>query len=127
MNTTGASNGFARTLLYATAGVLIWAANFLVTYVFAAVACARGLATAGPGLGPVSVVTFVASALAVVANAVIIRRAWSRRAARGDPRSCQGTEGFIDFLAAAVASLSTIAVIWTAFVGALPGGCGSPD
>lgn len=123
MDAATTANGFARPALYMTAGLLIWAANFLITYIFAAVACARGFSGIGNGIGLISVVTFVACGIAVLGNAAVIWRAWSRRRARGDPDARQGTAGFIDFIAAAVASISTVAVIWTSFVGVLPGRC----
>lgn len=119
----GNSRGFAGTLLYVTGGILVWAANFLVTYVFTAVACARGFASGTSAIGVISIVTFVSCAVAVLANAAIIRHAWSRRTSRGDPDARQGTEGFVDFMAAAIASLSTLAVFYTALAGVLPARC----
>jgi len=114
------ARSFTRTALYVSAGLLIWAANFLFTYVFAAVACARGSVPAGStGLNPVSAIVLVSSTMAVIACGVTLYRALSRVRGRNRQAGAE-TDAFIDFMAGAVASLSMVAIIWTAFVAAVP-------
>ncbi|HEY8509551.1 MAG TPA: hypothetical protein VIL32_14395, partial [Steroidobacteraceae bacterium] len=70
---------FTRSSLWLFAGLLIWAANFFVTYVFTAVACARGFAgNSIAGLGVIPFVTILSSVVAIMANAAVLRAALMR-------------------------------------------------
>ncbi len=110
---------FSRTALSVAAGLLIWAADFLFIYVFAALACARGFSqTTLLGLGIVPLASTVATLLAGAASVAVIaagsRRAAAARAYAGDQATALV---FLGRLATIVAMLALIAV---AFVG-LPG------
>lgn len=115
---------FARTALYLTGGLLIWAVNFLITYTFAALVCARATAVgAAVGMESISTTTLVSCAVALLANAALIWHASSRYKARVRDGNGWRTDDFIDSVAGAVAVLSSVAVIWTSFVAGLPTGC----
>lgn len=115
---------FARTALYLTGGLLIWAVNFLITYTFAALVCARATAAAAPvGVRSVSIATLISCAVALLANAGLIWHALSRYQARVRDGNGWRTDDFIDSVAGAVAVLSMVAVAWTSFVSGLPAGC----
>jgi hypothetical protein len=59
-------------LVRLTAGFVVWGLHFLVVYVFAAVACAGGLAGQQLlGMGIIPTVTLAATVTALAANAVI--------------------------------------------------------
>ena len=91
---------FVRSALFATGGLLIWAADFLFVYVFAALACERGFAHAVPW---VSSVTAVVAAAACVVMLVAGLQAKS----------------FIGRLAANVAGLALLAIAFIALPGVL--------
>jgi hypothetical protein len=107
------------TVLYLSAGLLIWAANFLVTYIFTAMVCARRIAGVSIGETTLAVVILVSTALAIAAATWILLKASARIRAQ----SGRNGGGFIDFVAAAVAGLSIIALVWTGFVAAVSGQC----
>ncbi len=107
--------GFSRTALSVTAGLLIWAADFLFIYVFAALACARGFSHATLlGLGIVPLASIVATLIAGTASVAVIAAGARRAGAAGDQAPALV---FLGRLAMIVATLALIAV---AFVG-LPG------
>ncbi|MDQ3774676.1 MAG: hypothetical protein M3461_10060 [Pseudomonadota bacterium] len=98
---------FAPTLFFISAGLLIWGADFLFIYVFAALACARGFDDAilfGIGVVPlaVGVATAIASAMtgAVLISAV--------RGAEQGP----STSRFLQRLTLGLAVLALVAIAW---------------
>ncbi len=118
------TRNFPLTTLYIGAGLVIWTGNFLLTYVFTAVACARGFASitfAGVGIVPLVVVS--STVLALAAAAWVAFRALSGYRARCDAEGKPDTECFIHFTAAGVASLSMVAITWTGFVAAVSSSC----
>ena len=86
---------FVRTTLRMFAGVLIWAAHFLLIYTFTALACTRDLASS------VVPVIIAATGLGVLGAALIARSALPPR-------------GFADWLAVSVASIAILAMMWEA-------------
>jgi hypothetical protein len=91
--------------------MLIWMADFLFVYVFAALACARRFADVEIfGLGIVPFTTIVATTMAGLATAVVI---WSaaRRLQQG---STDRHSKFIFFVTAAAGGLGLIALLWVA-------------
>lgn len=115
---------FVRTSLYIGAGLLIWAANFLITYVFASVACARGFAiTTIAGVGVVVWAIVISTFVAVLAAAWVAYKALSSYRARCARMPSPDTECFILFTTAAVAVLSLVAMGWTGFVAAVSFSC----
>ena len=112
---------FPRTTLSVTAGLLIWAADFLFIYVFAALACARGFAHASVlGFGIVPFVSTVATAVAAVASVAVIVAGARRAAAATSHAPDDATASmFLGRLAMLVAMLALIAVALTGLPGLL--------
>jgi hypothetical protein len=94
------------TLLRMSAGAIVWATHFAALYGATTVACARGEAGAVPWV--VALVTLVGVMLA----AAIILRSYPRR------------DDFAHWMAAAVAAMATIAMLWEAMAGLAVGTCG---
>ena len=82
--------------LWITSGIVVWALHFTVIYGFAAIACARGFAAAVPWA--VGAATTVAALLAVV----IMVRSYARRSE------------FVHWMAASLAALSLVAILFEA-------------
>ena len=111
---------FPRTALFTAAGLLIWAADFLFIYIFAAVACARGFADATVlGAGIVPLASFVATVFALVATGAIIA-AGARRAGK----TGSGNGAFLGSLAAIAALVALIAIVFTGLPGLMLRTCG---
>ena len=106
---------FPRTALSMTAGVLIWAADFLFIYVFAALACARGFASHSVlGVGIVPFASAVSTAVAVGATL------WALRALRRTVSAEAAAErAFRARMTLAVILLGLIAVGMTALPGVM--------
>lgn len=103
---------FTPTVFFIWAGLLIWMANFLFAYVFAAVACARRFSHMQAfGLPLVPLATTVSSFLSCVATATIIWLALRRM--RREPTTDAHT-AFIRFLSLAVSTLALVAIVWLA-------------
>lgn len=106
------TRSFTRTTFFMLAGLLIWAANLGFTYVFAALACARGFAgmrLLGAGIVPFAVTA--ATLVSVVAAGALLRAGWRGcSAARRD--GAAETERFIQCVASAAALLGLIAIVW---------------
>lgn len=92
-------------------GLLIWAVDFLVVYVFAAIACARGFSHVKLyGLGIVPLVTTLVSFVAFLATAAILRVAL-----RGLGTAATDTlhpEPFMNFVAFGLSALALVATVW---------------
>ncbi|MGH8078325.1 MAG: hypothetical protein ACREPE_13500 [Lysobacter sp.] len=90
-----------------SAGLLIWAADFLFIYVFVALACARGFDDAIVfGIGVVPLAVGVATAIAsAVTSAVLIS---ALRGAEHGP----STSRFLQRLALGLAVLALVAIAW---------------
>jgi hypothetical protein len=99
---------FTATALFVCGGLLIWAADFLVIYVIAAIACARGYATTSIiGIPFVGFIGSVVTLIAVIATAVIVHAA-----ARKWRSHEQGASGFIYFLAATIGAIAIVAMVF---------------
>jgi hypothetical protein len=104
---------FARAVRFLCGGLLVWAALFLITYVFAAIACARGFPqTVWLGLSVVSLLLLLAAALALGALHAIARRA--DRLQDGIARRSDDTRRVVAQIALAVCALALIAIVWNA-------------
>jgi len=112
---------FRRTTLTVTAGLLIWAADFLFIYVFAALACARGFAhTTLLGFAIVPLVSTIATAVAAVASIALIVAGAHRAAAATSHVPDDATAApFLGRLATIVAMLGLIAIALTGLPGLL--------
>jgi hypothetical protein len=102
--------GFTGTTFSIWSGLLIWAADFLFVYVFAALACARGFADVRVfGIEVVPLTTVLLSGVALAATALVLVRIRKRALRIGsDPRA-----RFVLFLVGALAVLGAIAIAWT--------------
>lgn len=108
---------FPRAALFTTAGLLIWAADFLFIYIFAAIACARGFANATLlGIGIVPLASAFSTVIAAAATcAVILVGAQRDRADHGEP----STGAFVGQLAMIAALIALIAIVFTGLPGLL--------
>lgn len=98
---------FAPTLFFITAGLLIWVADFLFIYVFAALACARGFDDATVfGIGVVPLAVGAATAIACAMTGAVLISAV--RGAEQGPT----TSGFLQRLALGLAVLALVAIVW---------------
>jgi len=97
---------FAATALGMSAGIIVWALHFGAIYGATALACARGLPhLVAPAVGGVTVA-------AVAALAIVLVRGWQRR------------RRFEPWLAAGLAALALVAVVWEALPVLLVPPCG---
>lgn len=104
------SHRFTPTTFLIWGGLLLYALNFLVVYIFAALACAKGFAHGKwLGMSPVPLVTTISGLVAAAAISAVM---WS--AAGGNRREQCADEHtrFIRFLAIAGGFLSLLAVVW---------------
>ena len=114
---------FPRVALYIFAGLLVWAADFLFVYVFAAIACARGFADATVlGIGVVPLASVLATIVAGAVSLAIVAR--GRREIR--PAAAESANGdFLAGLAAIAALFALIAIGFTSLPALLVGACGT--
>lgn len=111
---------FTRTVLFITGGLLIWLANFVFVYVFAAVACARGFADVQlAGVRLVVLVVTVSNLLAGAASVALLVIAGKRRRTERGNREA----GFIHFLARATGAIALLALLLLALPPLLVEGC----
>lgn len=94
------------TILRIAAGAVVWAVHFAVIYGGAALACARGNTSVVPWVVALSTLVGVAF------TAAIIVRSYPRR------------DDFAHWMAAAVAGMATIAMLWEALAGLVVRTCG---
>jgi hypothetical protein len=98
---------FARTTFFVTGGLLVWAADFLFIYGFAALACARGFHTMSMlGIGIVPFASTVATVVAASVTAVLVVTAFRARHRRAGE-----TRTFIAASALGAGALSLIAIV----------------
>ena len=103
--------GFKRAIGYLCGGLLVWAALFLWTYVFAAIACARGFSHL-VWLGfTVVTLLLVASAVAALGGLHALARRIDALAVRSGRRS-DDTQRLVADVAAIVCGLALIAIVW---------------
>lgn len=102
---------FTPTALLIWSGLLIWMADFLFVYVFAALACARRFADADVlGVGIVPFTTIIVTAVAGLATAAVT---WSA-ARRLQQASTDRHSRFIFFVTAGAGGLALIGLLWVA-------------
>jgi predicted transporter len=94
------------TLLRMSAGALVWAAHFAAIYGATAFACARGDPRVVPWVVALSTLVGVAFSVAIIV------RSYPRR------------DDFTHWMAAAVAAMATIAMLWEAMAGLVVRTCG---
>lgn len=108
----GEGRRFTPTTMFICGGLLIWAADFLLMYVVAAIACARQFASlAVLGLPFVAMFGTALTAVSILAIVWLVRVAVRRlRAEHASDRAVR----FIYFLAASIGSFSIVAVVFNA-------------
>jgi hypothetical protein len=103
-------------------GLMIWAAHFLLIYVFTALACARRFADLSwLGIGVVPWVIGAATLAATAATLVVIGLAVR------DTRSStsrNNTSSFVPWMTAALGGLALMAILWEALPVLLVPACG---
>jgi hypothetical protein len=107
---------FTATTFLVLGGLLVWIANFVFVYVFAAVACARGFADASLlGLPVVTLVTLLASLIAGAITVFIVRRGYLlHSAAEMDEHS--RFIGFVTFASGALALVALVLLVMPVMV-----------
>lgn len=99
---------FATTAFLLLGGLLVWMANFVFVYVFAAIACARGFADASVlGLPIVTMMTLLASLLAGAVTLSIARRGY-RLLSQAER---DGYMRFVGFVAVAGGVIALVALV----------------
>lgn len=107
-----ATHRFTPTALFVCGGLLIWAADFMIIYVVAAIACARDFAAITiAGLPFVAAFGTALTAGAVAATVLLMGVATRRLRAQGQSEQ---SVRFIYFLAGAIGGLSLIAILFNA-------------
>jgi hypothetical protein len=111
---------FTPTTLFVTGGLLIYLTNFVVVYVFAALACARGFSAVRFAHMPIVTLAAIASTLiAIVGTIFLLRKGWgAARNSAADEHS-----RFIGFVALATSALALIALVMLALPPLLTSAC----
>ena len=109
MNWSGFNN-----LLFMSAGGMIWAARFVVAYSIAALSCAKGFQSATLGGYPLANALIVGATVVAMAGAAIVFVLAVRRI------MSSGESVFVPWVAAGVALLGALAMLWESFVLFLP-------
>lgn len=99
---------FTLTTLFMCGGLLIWAADFLLVYVIAAIACAKGYAV--DTIAGVPFVAFVATVITLIGIAATVLLL--RIAIRKLRAQTQEANRFIYTLTASVAGMATLAMFF---------------
>jgi hypothetical protein len=103
---------FTPTTLFICGGLLIWAADFLIVYVVAAIACAKGFAAwTIVGLPFVAFVGTATTLLAGIGTGLLMRAAIRRLRAAGES---DASVRFIYCLAGSIGALAAIAIFFNA-------------
>ncbi|HEY0687158.1 MAG TPA: hypothetical protein VGD45_32755 [Steroidobacter sp.] len=98
---------FTATTFLVAGGLLVWMADFVFVYVFAALACARGFDDASLlGLPVVPLTTVLASSLAGAITVAIVRRGYLMQRRESDEHT-----RFIGFVAWAGGALALVALV----------------
>jgi hypothetical protein len=107
---------FTATTFLVLGGLLVWMADFLFVYVFAAVACARGFADASAlGLPVVTLATLISSIVAGAITVWIIRRGYRLHHAEGMDEHTRFI-GFVTFASGALALVALILLVMPVMV-----------
>ena len=107
---------FAATTFLVLGGLLVWIANFVFVYVFAAVACARGFADARVlGLPIVTLATLLSSLIAGAITVLIVRRGYRLHTAV-DMDEHTRFIGFVTFAGGALALVALVLLVMPVMV-----------
>lgn len=107
---------FTATTLLILGGLLVWMADFVVVYVFAAVACARGFADVSwLGVPIVTATTIVASLIAGAITVLLVRRGYRLQSAvETDDHS--RFIGFVTYASGGIALIALVLLVLPALV-----------
>lgn len=107
---------FTATTFLVLGGLLVWMADFVFVYVFAAVACARGFADASLlGLPVVAFATLLSSLIAGAITVLIVRRGYRlHRAVEMDEHT--RFIGFVTFAGGALALVALVLLVMPVMV-----------
>lgn len=109
-----------RSIGYLCGGLLVWAGVFLVSYIVAALACARGFAhLLWFGVAVVPIVLLATAAAGLAALYAIARRA--DRLQDGVARRADDDRHVVAHVALIVCGLALVALVWNALAVALTG------
>ncbi len=99
---------FTLTTLFMCGGLLIWAADFLIVYVIAAIACAKGWVMGTiAGMPFVAFIATVITVIAIAATVLLLRIAIRKLRAQ-----TQEANRFIYTLTASIAGMGTLAMFF---------------
>ena len=106
---------FIGKMIFVTSGLLIWAVHFTIIYGFTTVACVKGFATANVlGIGAVQFLIGAATLLGLATTGFVLRSALAGPVRPRSARYSEITERFLQYIAAAIAALSFVAIAWNA-------------
>ncbi|WP_134495904.1 hypothetical protein [Microvirga pakistanensis] len=118
-------NDFIRKSLFMTGGLLVWAVQFTLVYVFNSLACARRFA--GMELMGIGIVPFVVTGItlaALLATALVFFLALRRRGPAYDSRDDKPVNDFMRYTTMTIAGLSFVAIVWNGIPALLVPPCG---
>jgi hypothetical protein len=114
-----------RPLLFAVAGLAIWASHFGAIYAINALACARGAGDANlwgfPAVPAAVTVTTLVAIAALIALAIAVR---SGRHPEFPEGAAPRTERFLNQISLTVAGIATLGVVWDALPAYIVPSCG---
>ena len=104
---------FTPTFLYMLAGLILWAVRFLAAYSFTAIACTRGWSDAVlAGIDAVPLGVGLLTLASALGCAAVLARAVPRLGFTASDADAEENTRFVHFIAATVAALALLAVIW---------------
>lgn len=107
---------FTTTAFLVVGGLLVWMADFVFVYVFAALACARGFADVSLlGLPIVPLATVLASLLAGAVTVAIVRRGYVLHR-RGESDEHTRFIGFVTWAGGGLALVALVLLVMPALV-----------
>lgn len=106
-------SGF-RNLLFMAAGGMIWAARFVTAYAIAALTCARDVGPPTIAGYPFANALIIGVTVLALAGAAVVFLVAVRQIARSE------TSVFVPWVAAGMALLGALAMVWESFVLYLP-------
>jgi hypothetical protein len=116
---------FTSATLRILSGLLIWAAHFLVIYIFTALACARRFADLSwLGIGVVPWVIGAATLAAAAVTLVVIGLAVRDARLNTSRNNMNNMSSFVPWMTAAFGGLALMAILWEALPVLLVPTCG---
>jgi hypothetical protein len=118
------NRAFVAALVAMLAGLLIWAAHFLLVYGFTALACARRFAAAELfGIGVVPLAVGIVTVVAALATAAVLLLAVNDLGPSPPERDATAAPHFMRWMTAGIAGLSLAAIVWEGLTAAIIPAC----